>query len=207
MKKSNLFIFAALFILSCAAPSEKEAVPIEALLIEEKPAENKKPVYADSLLQLNTRPVQEAFQLESHHFGDFFCDRASFYVIHDPANTFYSKETASITLFYIDGALRQTKYLLKADISADLVRSYGTFKIAGFDEKNRQVIKARSVLKNSTQGMVVNPTLDNYELRWVFNDREIKYRVKRMGKETEYKFVERVKNFEKDFSVIEKMCS
>ena len=207
MKKSNLFIIAALLSLACAAPQEKEVVPIEALLIDEKPAENKKLVYADSLLQLNTSPAQEAFQLESHHFGDFFCDRASFYVIHEPANTFYSKEAASITLFYIDGALRQTKYLLKDDISADLVRSYGTFKIAGYDEKNRQLIKARSILKDSAKGMMVNPTLDNYELRWVFNDREIKYRVKRVGKETEFKFVERVKNFEKDFSAIEKMCS
>jgi hypothetical protein len=207
MKKSNLFIFAALLTLACAAPPEKEVVPIEALLIEQKPAENKKRVYADSLLQLNTSAVQEAFQLESHHFEDFFCDRASFYVIHEPANTFYSKEAASITLFYIDGALRQTKYLLKDDISADLVRSYGTFKIAGYDEKNRQLIKARSILKDSAHGMMVNPTLDNYELRWVFYDREIKYRVKRVGKETEFKFVERVKNFEKDFSAIEKMCS
>lgn len=207
MKKGNLFVFAALLTLACATPPEKETVPIEALLIEEKPAENKKRVYADSLLQLNTSPIQEAFQLESHHFGDFFCDRASFYVIHEPANTFYSKEAASITLFYIDGALRQTKYVLKDDISADLVRSYGTFKIAGFDEKNRQLIKSRSILKDSAQGMMVNPTLDNYELRWVFNDREIKYRVKRIGKEIEFKFVERVKNFEKDFSAIEKMCS
>jgi hypothetical protein len=44
-------------------------------------------------------------------------------------------------------------------------------------------------------------------LRWVFNDREIKYRVKRVGEEVEFKFVERVKNFEKEFSSIEKMCS
>jgi hypothetical protein len=207
MKKSNLFILAALLTIACATPPEKETVPIEVLLIEEKPTENKKRIYADSLLQLNTSPVQEGFQLESHHFGDFFCDRASFYVIEEPANTFYSKEAASITLFYIDGALRQTKYLLKDDISADLVRSYGTFKIAGFDDKNRQLIKTRSILKDSAQGMIVNPILDNYELRWVFNDREIKYRVKRVGEEVEFKFVERVKNFEKEFSSIEKMCS
>lgn len=207
MEKSNLFILATLLTLSCAAPTEKETVPIETLLIEEKPVESKKRIYSDSLLQLNTSPVEKMFQLESHHFGDFFCDRASFYVIHEPANTFYSKEAASITLFYIDGALRQTKYLLKDDISADLVRSYGTFKIVGFDEKNRQLIKARSIFKDSAQGMTVNPILDNYELRWVFNDREIKYRVKRIGKDTEFKFIERVKNFEKDFSIIEKMCS
>lgn len=207
MKNVILFGLFTLLTIACATPPEKETVPIETLLIEEKPTENKKRVYADSLLQLNTNQVEDAFQLESHHFGDFFCDRASFYVIHEPANTFYSKEAASITLFYIDGALRQTKYVLKDDISADLVRSYGTFKIAGFDDKNRQLIKARSILKDSTHGIMVNPTLDNYELRWVFNDREIKYRVKRIGKETEFKFVERVKNFEKEFSAIEKMCS
>jgi hypothetical protein len=207
MKQHNLFILLALLTLSCAAPPEKEVVPIEVLAIEEKPAESKKRVYSDSLLQLNTSTVQEAFQLESHHYGDFFCDRASFYVIHEPANTFYAKEASSITLFYIDGALRQTKYLLKDDISADLVRSYGTFKIAGFDDKNKQLIKARAILKDSSQGMMINAALDNYELRWVFNDREIKYRVKRVGKESEFKFIERVKNFEKDFSTIEKMCS
>lgn len=207
MKETNLFTLMLLLTIACTPPPEKEMVPIEALLIEEKSTEIKKRVFSDSLLQLNTNQVEDAFQLQSHHFGDFFCDRASFYVIDEPANTFYSKEASSITLFYIDGALRQTKYLLKDDISADLVRSYGTFKIAGFDDKNRQLIKSRSILKDSAQGMVVNPTLDNYELRWVFNDREIKYRVKRVGEEVEFKFVERVKNFEKEFSYIEKICS
>ncbi|GCC51792.1 hypothetical protein SanaruYs_20210 [Chryseotalea sanaruensis] len=182
-------------------------VPIETLLIEEKSTEIKRRVFSDSLLQLNTNQVEDAFQLENHHFGDFFCDRASFYVIDEPANTFYSKEASSITLFYIDGALRQTKYLLKDDISGDLIRSYGNFKIAGFDDKNKQLIKARSILKKSYHGVIIEPALDNYELRWVFNDREIKYRVKRVGEEVEFKFVERVKNFEKEFSSIEKMCS
>lgn len=207
MKEANLCILLLPLCFACSSPQEKEAVPIETLQVEEKTAESRKRVYSDSLLQLNNKPVEDAFQLESHHFGDFFCDRASFYVIHEPANTFYAKETFSITLFYIDGALRQTKYLLKDDISADLIKSYGTFKIVGFDDKNKKLIRNRSILKNSGYDVQLASALDNYELRWVVNERELTYRVKRVGMESEFKFIERVKDFKKEFSTIEKMCS
>jgi hypothetical protein len=207
MKQHNLIVLLALLTLSCAAPSEKEVVPIEVLAIEEEPAESKKRVYSDSLLQLNTSTVQGAFQLESHHYGDFFCDRASFYVIEEPANTFFSVEAHAITLFYLDGALKQTKYIMKDDISADLLRTYGSFKISGFDDKNQVLIRARAILKKTKKGTIIEPMLDNFELKWDVKDKEIRYRVKRFGNTTEFKYLERVKDFEFHYSAIEKMCS
>jgi len=67
----------------------------------------------EKLLTLNTPPTATSTQedIEENLFGKFFCDRAEFYVIKNPQNEVYATRPESITLFYLDGELRQTKYI------------------------------------------------------------------------------------------------
>lgn len=161
----------------------------------------------EGLLTLNTHPRAESAQedIAGNLFGKFFCDRASFYIIKNPKNEIFSSRPESITLFYLDGELRQTKYVLRHGIATNLLRELGSFRIAGLDRRNRDLISARKIVQRTENGVQLNSQLDNYELKWTFGDKEIRYRVRRNSKE-KFVYVEKVSTYEKEFKAIEKYC-
>lgn len=162
----------------------------------------------EKLLTLNTEPTLEKIpeQIDENLFGKFFCDRAEFYVIKDPQNKIYFTRPESITLYYLDGELRQTKYILSEDIGKNLLNGLGGFKIKGLDLKNREIISAKQIITKTKDGAMLDSRLNNFELRWTFGDKEIKYKVNTEAKE-KFVYVEKVRNYEREFLAVEKYCN
>jgi|LakMenEpi03Aug12_release.lakeMendotaPanAssembly.Ray.scaffolds.fasta_scaffold843329_1 hypothetical protein len=207
MKKWTIILLGIL-ILTCCERTKKDSLTKdnkETLIRPSKKLDNKE--VPEKLLTLNTRPKTETTQglIDEVLFGKFFCDRAEFYIIKNPQNEIYSKRPESITLYYLDGELRQTKYILNGDIITNLLHDLGGFKITGLDLKNREIVSAKQIITKTKNGFALNSKLDNYELKWTFGDKEIKYRVNADSKD-KFVYLEKVKNYEKEFKTIEKYC-
>ena len=164
-------------------------------------------VIPSTLLTLNTK-AQSGFakgDIKANLFGKFFYDRAEFYIIKNPQNKIYSSQTESVTLFYLDGELCQTKYLLENDIVSSLLKEYGSFKIKGFDIKNRELISSEnSIIKKEGKKIIMNKKLDNYLLEWSLGNKEIMYRVNTAKENKSFEYLEKVKNYEQEYLAIEK---
>jgi hypothetical protein len=81
----------------------------------------------------------------------------------------------------------------------------GGFRIIGFDFKNREVITAGPIISETPGGNVLNPALDNYELRWTFGNKEIRYRVNPESTD-QYIYLEKEKNYEAKYKNVERYC-
>lgn len=156
------------------------------------------------ILKSNYEPG--ASKVEENLFGRFFCDRAAFYVIENPTHGAHFENTKSITLYYLDGELGQTKYVLAEDISTLLLKSLGNFKITGLDNKNRNILHSQQILIKSSKGVKLNDQLDNYELRWTLADKEIKYRVNLNAVKEKFAYRETSSSYEREFKRIETSC-
>lgn len=162
----------------------------------------------DELLILETpSPTKNVnTNLDKHRFGKFFCDRAEFFVIHEPQYEVYSVKPKSITLFYLDGELSQTKYILSEDIVVKLLNELGRASIIGCDFENRSIIQTQPFLISTEHGLRLNEKLNNVELKWTFGEKQIKYRVNTTGGKAEFSYLEKLKNYEREFKKIEKYC-
>lgn len=205
MKRSEFKHFWFLVILSfhtsCSKEVEKDNQIDKELYSEIKEEEvSKEPVDStQALVTLSNEVIQQNL------YGRFFCDRAEFYVIEDPSIILYKTKPKSVTYYYLDGELKQTKYEFSTNIIKQLVKDFGSFKIVGFDEKNKSIITGQQVLVNNGNIRTLNPSLDNFEVRWVVGDQEIRYRVN-SSTPSKYTYTERNTNYEKDFIAIEKFC-
>lgn len=162
----------------------------------------------DRLLTLNTEAKTEVMQgsVSGNLFGKFFCDRAEFYIIKNPQNNIFSAKANSIVLYYLDQQLRQTKYALTKDIVTQLVNSLGSFSIVGLDNKNRKIVRSKRIVNKTKNGWTFNNQLDRYELEWTFGDKQIKYRVNPDNHEGHFVYLEKTKDYEKEFKALEKYC-
>jgi hypothetical protein len=206
MKYSIILPLMILVLSSCGTGGDSSIQSKEPALAEQ-PGEPESKEVPEEMLALNTQPVTKTAQvnIDEDLFGKFFCDRAEFYINKNPQNQLYSSKTNSITLYYLDNELRQTKHALASDISTFLLRDLGSFRMTGFDTKNRELIRAGKVVIKTKNGVVLNSKLDNFELRWIFDDKEIKYRVNTKST-TPFVYAEKVRGFEKEFKAIEKYC-
>jgi hypothetical protein len=207
MLKTILITFILLPVISC--DKTNKSIPKEnRIFIQEKSRKLDNKELPEKLLTLATEPKtdDEIGDIEENLFGKFFCDRAEFYIIKNPVNQIYSTSAESITLYYLDSELCQTKYILNNDIKEVLIKQWGDFKILGLDYKNRDVIKTGEILIKTTNGWTLNERLNNYELKWTIRDKEIKYRVKsdKFGKK--FMYLEKSKDYEREFKQIEKHC-
>lgn len=162
----------------------------------------------DRLLTLNSASNLDVLKgsVSGNLFGKFFCDRAEFYIIKNPQNNVFSARANSIVLYYLDQQLRQTKYILSDDIVTQLVNSLGNFSITGLDKKNSKIIQARQVVSKTEQGWEFNSELDNYELEWTYGDKQIKYIASPHHFEGPFVYLEKVKDYEKEFKALERYC-
>ena len=161
----------------------------------------------EGILTLGSQPDPNLVPdgLVDNLFGTFLCDRAEFYIIDEPQNELYDTKVETITLYYLDERLRQSKYLLTKDVVQVVIENFGSFRISGHDEENKAIIRDRKVMVKGDSGRVFNSALDNYEIKWDVGDKEIRYRVNRKAR---YKYVyrEMYKDYEQSFREIERLC-
>ena len=157
-----------------------------------------------ALLTLSALPKTTIKQgdIRGNLFGKFFYDRAEFYVIENPQNKIYSSTTESITLFYLDGELSKTKYILSSNIAPFLLKDLGNCSIKGLNVKNSEIITDGKPIFKKGGKVMLNKELDNYELTWTFKNKEIVYRVN--NENTKFEYIERNKNYEQQFKAIER---
>ena len=165
-------------------------------------------VVSEELLTLQTDKTSPGKNdtLHNNLFGRFFCDRAEFFIIDNPQNDIYLEKPRSIVLFFLDGELCQTKYELGNNIANRLYKELGRCRIAGLDGKNKKIIDAKNILVKSAGETSLNHQLDNYELKWIFGDKEIRYRVEKTKDGTRFTYTEKLKAYEKQYNQIEKYC-
>jgi len=144
------------------------------------------------------------YELGKDLFGKFFQERAEFYIIENPNKTIYNHPVKSITLYFLDGKLSKTKYELDADISDDLIHSYGTFTIKGYDSITRRVFKTEKIIDQVNNKKVLNKNLVNYELKWEMPAKFIYTRVDKSGPKPRYEYIESLKNYDSRFRGVER---
>ena len=144
------------------------------------------------------------YELGKDLFGKFFQERAEFYIIENPNKTIYGHPVKSITLYFLDGKLSKTKYELDAEISDDLIHSYGTFTIKGYDSITRRVFKTEKIVDRVDNKKVLNKNLVNYELKWEMSSKFIYTRVDKSGPKVRYEYVESLKNYDEKFKGVER---
>jgi hypothetical protein len=140
-------------------------------------------------------------------YGKFFDDRAEFYIIKEPQNKVYHSKVNSLTFYYLDGQLSQTRYMLEQDIVEELLKRYGSFRISGHDAKNQALISTKQIMVHTADGVVFNKELDNYGLSWQLEEKQIRYRVNKADPISPFNYVERIKTYKKQFSKIERAGS
>lgn len=200
--------FALALALLSACSHEKKNEPARTAGPKEAP---QAPVFDNSrvpenILTLNTPPEKSRLGSAHNLFGKFFCDRASFYIIKNPRNNLYSAQPESITLYYLDDKLSQVQYVMSRDITHRLIWALGNFRIVGHDEHNRALLESGKILVSTDSTRTLNPELDNYKLIWTFGEKQVTYRVNRRSIGEEYVYAERMKDYDKRFREIERVC-
>src|SRR6186997_2290926 len=154
------FLLICLAQLSCEKDSEKEEKQQE--LDPAKIKKSEKNVSERFLRIDGTLDTLRQYELGKDLFGKFFQERAEFYIIENPNKTIYNHPVKSITLYFLDGKLSKTKYELEADISDDLIHSYGTFTIKGYDSITRRVFKTEKIVERVNNKKILNKNLISY---------------------------------------------
>ena len=115
---------------------------------------------------------------DRHLYGNFFEERASFYIIEQPELFLSDAEVLRLTLYFIDGVLCKKKFLLNKDISTSLIRSYGGFKFLPLNMQSKTASKKNKIIIKTENGHQLNGDINKYQLKWDKNDTAIKYRFK-----------------------------
>ena len=209
VKNSLIMALAFCFLLACGQRKGEDANAIQQKKKETKASLNKQEVPQELLTlaadtQVQQRQAGKESILKENLYGKFFDERAEFYIIKEPQNSLYQTKVKKLTLYYLDGELSQTRYILEADIIDQLIKQYGAFGITGHDAKNQELIRARQILIYTPQGQVFNKDLDNYQISWRVDEKLIRYRVNKYEPENRFNYLERLKDYKRAFSEIER---
>ncbi len=196
----TIFFVICLAFVSCEKAPEKEEQQDPDLEI----TKSEKNVSERFLRIDGTLDTLRQYELGKDLFGKFFQERAEFYIIENPNKTIYNHPVRSITLYFLDGKLSKTKYELDADISDDLIHSYGTFTIKGYDSITRRVFETEKVIDRVNNKKVLNKNLVNYELKWEMPTKFIYTRVDKSGPKRRYEYIESLKNYDSRFRGVER---
>jgi predicted ATPase len=196
------FLLICLALISCEKDSKNEEEKQEP--DPEKIKKSEKNVSERFLRIDGTLDTLRQFELGKDLFGKFFSERAEFYIIENPNKTIYNHPVKSITLYFLDGKLSKTKYELDADISDDLIHSYGTFTIKGYDSITRRLFKTEKIVDRVNDKKILNKNLVNYELKWEMSSKFIYTRVDKSGPKARYEYIESLKNYDAKFKGVER---
>jgi hypothetical protein len=199
---TGLIALCTALCMSCEKISEKEN------LIEEKenPIQKSHKNISERFLRIDGRiDTLRNYELGKNLFGRFFKQRAEFYVIENPNKTLYNKPVRSITFYFLDGALAKTKYELDHDISDELIQSYGTFTIKGYDTLTRGLFKREKIISGNDDRKVLNKNLTNYELKWDLESKFVFTRVDKSAKKKKFEYIEALKHYSSKFKQLESL--
>jgi hypothetical protein len=195
-----VFFFIGISFVAC----EKERTKEEEQEAELEITKSEKNVPERFLRIDGTLDTLRHYELGKDLFGKFFRERAEFYIIENPNKTIYNHPVKSITLYFLDGKLSKTKYELDADISDDLIHSYGAFTIKGYDSITRRIFKTEKVIDKVNNKKILNKNLINYELKWEMSSKFIYTRVDKSGPKGRYEYIESLKTYDSKFRGVER---
>ena len=188
-------------MLACGSRQEQTTSENVAAVREEKNIS----VHTDVLsLQPDSITVSTDLPAAEHLFGKFFNDRAEFFIIENPSNTLYQSAISSITLFHLDGRLQQTKYVVQENIESKLLQHLGPCKIIPLDSVSKMVATTQKIVNSVNNKWEVNPLLSQYELKWIEEDRMIRYRVNKNQTKESFIYIECSKNYTQEMQEIER---
>jgi hypothetical protein len=194
-----LLLAITVFLLSC----EKDAVTSEKVAETNQTKKSEKNVSERFLRIDGQTDTLRNYELGKNLFGRFFQQRAEFYIIENPNKTLYNKPVKTITLYFLDGTLAKTKYELDEDISDDLIHSYGTFTIKGYDTLTRALFKKEKIVTIKDHKKTLNKNLTNYELKWDLESKYIYTRVSKVGQWKKFEYIEALKQYSSKFKQLE----
>lgn len=131
------------------------------------------------------------------YFGTFFKGRASYF--HNHTDTlFHGAEIKGrdLLICFLDDQIARLKYHLDSDISTDLMKKYGSFKIKPLDSISRVQIKTGKVIVPGKQGVALHENLKSYELTWDHPDKQIVFkRSQNFDLQNSYIYEERIPDY------------
>lgn len=185
---------------------EEKVFEKELIEEKEKPIQKNEKNISERFLRIDGRTdTLRTYELGKNLFGKFFKQRAEFYIIENPNKTLYNRPVKSITLYFLDGALAKTKYELDDDISDDLIQSYGTFTIKGYDTLTRGLFKREKIISVNSQRKTLNKNLTNYELKWELESKLVYTRVDKSAKQKKFEYIEALKHYSSKFKQLESL--
>ena len=196
--KDLFIILILLFIIGCGEQKTNDS--FEETFSDEKTAINRA-IKLDNKEEIE----QNISDYEDQFFGTFYCDRMNFHIVDDPKNKLFGVTVESIILYFIDGKLCKTKYILDTDISDFLLKKYGSFKIVAKDEKNQNILLNQKTVVRNASGISLNDSFDNYKLKWSKEEKEIMYKVS-LNSDKKYEYVEQKSNYNQHFGQVKKQC-
>ena len=143
------------------------------------------------------------YDLEDHLFGKFYGDRAGFYIIKNPENKIFGHKVNSITLYYLDGKLYKTKYVVDSNLVNDLINIYPQFHIRGFDKTNRYILKSEGIYYRKNKRWYLNDSLSNYDIKWKVGGNNMRLRINKNNEEEPYQYIVKNRNYEQALARIE----
>ena len=134
---------------------------------------------------------------EEDLFTTFFGDRAELVVVDNPNNQIFGASIEKIILFYIDGKLCQTKYILRNDIADTLVNKFEKVNAVGLDEDNKRIIESGNWLTYTNNQYLVSDKLTHFQLMWELPDKQITLRVDNAKVVEGIEYIETLPSYEK----------
>lgn len=198
---TGLIAIAMSFCLSCQKnPVKRDEVE------EEKLVQKNEKNISERFLRIDGRTdTLRNYELGKNLFGKFFKQRAEFYIIENPNKTLYNKPVKTITLYFLDGALAKTRYELDDDITDDLIQSYGTFTIKGYDTLTRGLFKREKIISVEDTKKMLNKNLTNYELKWDLESKFVYTRVDKSAGKKRFEYIEALKHYSDKFKQLESL--
>jgi len=143
-------------------------------------------------------PLEELPLDFSQLHGEFFDERAHFYILKKPNMNLFGSPVEQITLYFIDSVLAKSSYRLEQNISNRLINSLGKFSIKALNDSNSVKMKRAQVVTKENGWYRLNPELDQYQLSWKRREYNIYMKVHKPSvKEEAIDFIEEV-NYYKD---------
>lgn len=161
----STFLFIAAWLFSMAACEEKttgadtEAVSADTVL--QTLTENQRAL----IFPLNANLSELPLDFSQLH-GQFFGERAQFYIIKRPNMNLFGSPVEQVTLYFIDSVLAKSSYRLETNISNRLINSLGRFSIKALNDSNSVTMKTAKVVTKVNGWYRLNPDLNQYQLSW-----------------------------------------
>lgn len=204
-KENYIIAFIAfLIVLSGCHSSEKSAENSDVSSKDTLQIVRKSPPIAIVPVKLGQVDSASNYDLEDHLFGKFFGDRAGFYIINNPDNRIFGHKVLSITLYYLDGKLYKTKYVVNDNLVNDLINIYPRFHIRGFDETNREILKTKGIYYRMKKRWYLNDSLSNYDIQWKVGSNNMRLRINKDDKEEPYQYIIKNRHYEEALASIER---